>query len=170
MEMRELRTHDDIRTAVEGKATKYGALDLPLVVAVNIVDDFCEYDDFWNALFGEEQLVAIRQADGQWQDEWGPRVPNGAWRGRSGPRNTLVSAVVFTHQLSPSNLRTHAVELIHNPWAAHPLPAESLHLVQRTIEATDGRIHCLDGASAADILAIPEPWPVPDDRQSPIIT
>jgi hypothetical protein len=168
MEMRELRTHDDIRTAVEGKATKYGALELPLVVAVNIMDDFCEYDDVWNALFGEEQLVAIRQADGQWQDEWGPRVPNGAWRGRSGPRNTLVSAVVVTHQLSPSNLRTHAVELIHNPWATHPLPAESLHLVQRTVDVTDGRIHHRDGTSAADILAVPEPWPVLDDRQSSI--
>ena len=43
MEMRELRTHDDIRTAVEGKATKYGTLELPLVVPVNIMDDFCEY-------------------------------------------------------------------------------------------------------------------------------
>jgi hypothetical protein len=124
-EMRGLRRHDDIRAAVEGKATKYGALDLPLVVAVNILDDFCEDLDIWNALFGEERLVTVRQADGQWLDRWGPRVPNGVWRGRDGPRSTLVSAVVVTHQLSPSNLRTRAVELIHNPWAARPLPAEA---------------------------------------------
>jgi hypothetical protein len=169
MEMRELRTHDDIRTPIEGKATKYGALELPLVVAVNIMDDFCEDLDVWNALFGEEQFVAIRQADGRWQNEWGPRVPNGAWRGRSGPRNTVVSAVVVTHQLSPSNLRTHAVELIHNPWATHPFPAESLNLVQRTVDVTDGHIHRRDGPGAADILAIPEPWPVPNDRQSSIV-
>src|SRR5713101_6387191 len=58
MEMRMLRTHDDIRAAVEGKATKYGALDLPLVVVVNIMDDFYDDIDVWNALFGEEQLVA----------------------------------------------------------------------------------------------------------------
>lgn len=164
MEMRLLRTHDDIRIAVEGKATKYGALDLPLVVAVNIMDDFCEDLDVWNALFGEEQLVAIRQVDGQWRDEWGPRVPNGAWHGRSGPRNTLVSAVVVTHQLSPSNLRTHTVELIHNPWAAHPLSAESLQLAQRTVTVPSGQIHRQDGMSAADLLGIPEPWPVPDDE------
>lgn len=164
MEMRMLRTHDDIRAAVEGKATKYGALERPLVVAVNILDDFCGDIDIWNALFGEEQQVAIRQADGQWQDEWGPRVPNGAWRGRGGPRNTLVSAVVITHQLSPSNLRTHAVELIHNPWAAHPLPAESLQLPQRTVDVPSGQIHRQDGMSAADLLGIPDPWPVPDDE------
>jgi len=72
MEMRMLHTHDDIRAAVEGKATKYGALELPLVVAVNILDDFCGDIDIWNALFGEEQLVAIRQADGQRRDEMGP--------------------------------------------------------------------------------------------------
>jgi len=164
MEMRMLRTQDDIRAAVEEKATKYGALDLPLVVAVNIMDDFCDDIDVWNALFGEEQLVATRQADGQWRDEWGPRVPNGAWHGRGGPRNTLVSAVAVTHQLSPSNLRTHAVELIHNPWAAHPLSAESLRLAQRTVAVPNGQIHRRDGVNAADLLGIPEPWPVLDNE------
>jgi hypothetical protein len=164
IEMRMLRTDDDIRAAVEGKATKYGALELPLVVAVNILDDFCDDIDISNALFGEEQLVDIRQADGQWRHEWGPRVPNGAWRGRSGPRNTLVSTVVITHQLSPSNLRTHAVELIHNPWAARPLLAGSLQLPQRTVDVRSGQICRQDGISAADILGIPEPWPVPYDE------
>ena len=163
MEMRMVRTNDDIRAAIEGKATKYGALDLPLVVAVNILDDFCDDIDIWNALFGEEQLIAFRQADGQWRDQWGPRVPNGAWRGRGGPRNTLVSAVAITHQISPSNLRTHAVELIHNPWAAHPLSPDALPLAQRDV-LPDGRIHRRDGNNAADVLGIPEPWPVPDDE------
>ncbi len=140
--------------------------DLPLVVAVNILDDFCEDLDIWNALFGEERLVAVRQADGQWLDRWGPRVPNGVWRGRDGPRSTLVSAVVVTHQLSPSNLQTRAVELIHNPWAARPLPAEALRLIQRSIDLTDGRIHHRDGVSAAEIVAVPQPWPVPDERST----
>jgi hypothetical protein len=164
MEMRLLRTHDDIRTAVEGKATKYGALGLPLVVAVNVMDDFCDDLDVWNALFGEEQLVAIRQPDERWRDEWGPRVPNGTWRGRHGPRNPLVSAVIVTQQLSPSNLRTHAVELIHNPWASHPLPADALGLTQRTVAVADGRIHVQVGATVADLLCVPEPWPIPDDE------
>ena len=164
MEMRLLRTHDDIRTAIEGKATKYGALELPLVVAVNVMDDFCDDLDVWNALFGEEQLLAIRQPDGQWRDEWGPRVPNGAWRGRNGPRNTLVSAVVVTHQLSPSNLRTRTAQFVHNPWAAHPLPAEALALTQVSVAPVDGRIHRRAGTSIADILGIAPVWPIPDDE------
>jgi hypothetical protein len=161
MEMRMLRTHDDIRAAIEGKATKYGALDLPLVVAVNILDDFCDDVDIWNALFGEEQLVAYRQADGQWREQWGPRVPNGVWRGRCGARNRTVSAVSITHQLSPTNLRNRSVELIHNPWADHPLSPDALPLAQRSI-SPDGHIQRRDGSSAADVLQIPEPWPVPD--------
>jgi hypothetical protein len=164
MEMRLLRTHDDIRTAIEGKATKYGALELPLVVAVNVMDDFCDDLDVRNALFGEEQLLAIRQPDGQWRDEWGPRVPNGAWRGRNGPRNTLVSAVVVTHQLSPSNLRTRTAQFVHNPWAAHPLPAEALALTQVSVAPVDGRIHRRAGTSIADILGIAPVWPIPDDE------
>ena len=70
LDIRLVRTHDDIRAAVEGKATKYGATDLPLVIAVNVVDDFFDDVDVLNALFGEEQIVAIRQADGRCRDVW----------------------------------------------------------------------------------------------------
>lgn len=163
LEMRIVRTHDDICAAIDGKATKYGDLQLPLVIAINVMDDFCGNADIWNALFGEEQIVAIRQPNGEWRDEL-RRDLNGAWHGRGGPRNTLVSAVVITHQLSPANLRTRAVELIHNPWAAHPLPAESITLVQHTINPADGRIHRVDGTNIATLLHIPDPWPIPNEQ------
>ena len=157
---RMVRTHDDIRAAIEGKAAKYGALELPLVVAVNVMDDFCDDIDISNALFGEERVVAVRQPDGQCRDERGTRIPNGAWRGRAGPRNTLVSAVVITHQLSPSTLRVCAVEVIHNPWAAHPLPPGSLPFPQRSVSLPDGQVHRRPGTIAADLLDIPQLWPV----------
>ena len=74
MDMRELRTHDDIRSAIDGKAIKYGAFDYPLIVGVNILDDFCDNSDVWNALFGEEQIVVTRQADGQYRHDWGAHI------------------------------------------------------------------------------------------------
>lgn len=67
-EMRQLRTHEDIRAAVEGKAAKYAELNRPLVVAVNVLDDLCEDCDVWNALFGEEGVVARLQ---RWPDQGG---------------------------------------------------------------------------------------------------
>jgi hypothetical protein len=162
MELRELRTHDDIRAAIIGKAAKYGDLGLPLVVAINVLDDFCEDDDIWNALFGDEQVVAIREQDGQWRHEWGRRLPNGAWIGRNGPRNGVVSAVSIVHQLSPSTLRTRSVQLIHNPWAQHPLPPDYLALPQLSITPATGQIQQLCGTFHADLLNIPNPWPVQD--------
>ncbi len=159
-EMRELRTHDDIRAAIEGKATKYGNLDRPLVVAVNVLDDFCDNADIRNALFGEEQVIAIRPADGQFRHEWGHRAPNGAWLGRGGPRNRLVSAVSVTHQLSPSKLRSRVVGLIHKPWAMNPLAMEAMTIPQITISVPDGQIREEDGTNHADLLGIPDPWPV----------
>lgn len=85
--MRQLRTHDDIRAAIEGKAREYGALELPFVIVINIMDDFCNDYDVRNALFGEEQVVATEHPNGQVRHTWGTRVPNGAWRGQGGPRN-----------------------------------------------------------------------------------
>jgi hypothetical protein len=161
---RMLRTHDDIRAAIEGKAEKYGALELPLVVAVNVMDDHCDDVDVLNALFGEEQVVAMRQPNGQWRDEWGIRVPNGAWRGPAGPRKTLVSGAIVTNQLSPSNLGASAVDIIHNPWAAHPLPQDALPLSQQSVSLPDGHIHRREGERPADLLGITEPWPVPDEK------
>jgi hypothetical protein len=160
-EMRQLHTHEDIRAAVEGKAAKYGNLNRPLVVAVNVLDDLCEDYDIWNALFGEEGVVAIQQQNGQVREEW-ERAPNGALRGRVGPRNRLVSAVSIVHQLSPSNLRTRSVTLIHNPWTTNPLPLDAVPIPHATISVADGRIDRHDGRDHADIIGVPNPWPVPD--------
>lgn len=161
-EMRVLRTHDDIRAAIEGKATKYGDLDCPLIFAVNVLDDFCDDGDIWNALFGEEQVVLTRQADGHFRHDWGQRAPNGAWRGRRGPRNRLVSVASISHCISPSTLRSTSVGLIHNPWTVNPLAIDALPLPQITISLTDGRIHKHDGTHHADLMDINDPWPRQD--------
>jgi hypothetical protein len=157
-EMRQLNTHKDIRSAIEAKAKKYGELDRPLVIAINVMDIFCEQCDILNALFGEERVVVTRQSDGQWRHDWGTRTPNGAWRGPQGPRNTGVSAVIVTNQLVPWTLRACKVELVHNPWASYPLLTEALPIPQYSVIA--GRIHRQQGVQAADILDVPSPWPI----------
>ncbi len=159
--MRALNTHDAIRTAIERKAAKYRNLDCPLLVAVNVMDDFCDDDDIYDALFGEQQVVARRQRDGGWTHEQA-RIPNGAWHGRRGARNVGVSAAIIVHQLVPTTLRVAQVEVIHNPWSAHPLAADLLPLVQRSVRLPGGQIDRRPGTSAADVLGIPKPWPIPD--------
>src|SRR5271165_246212 len=153
VELRELRTYEDIRAAIEGKASKYGELHHPLLVAVNVLDDFCDHDDVLSALFGEEQIIAARHVDGSFTHGWG-RAANGAWRGHRGPRNALVSAVSVIHQLSPSNLRHRDVEVFHNPWTERPLSLDSLLLPQVTFSMPDGRMHRHEGTSHALLLEI----------------
>jgi hypothetical protein len=160
MEMRVVRAHDDIRVAIKGKAKKYGSLKLPFVIAVNVMEDFFDDVDTRNALFGEEQVVVTRMSDGTFHHNWRSRVPNGAWVGRKGPRNTLVSAVFLTNQLSPWTLRSETVELIHNPWAVNPLPQDAFPVPQIAVSLPDGIIHKHEGRCAADLLGVPQPWPI----------
>jgi hypothetical protein len=162
LDMRLVRAHDDIRAAIDGKARKYGALGLPFVIAVNVMNDFFDEVDKRNALFGEEQMTVTQTPDGQFHHDWGMRVPNGAWFGHRGPRNALVSAVFLTNQLMPWTLRSEAIELVHNPWATHPLALEAMPVLQQTVSLTDGVIHRHEGRGAADILGVPTPWPAPD--------
>jgi len=52
--------HIGIRDSIRDKATKYGELDLPYIVAINVTDEFgVDESDICNALFGEEQITAI---------------------------------------------------------------------------------------------------------------
>lgn len=159
----ELRSHDDIRAAVEGKATKYGPLGLPLVVAVNVMADLCDERDALNGLFGEEIVVASRRAEETWDHRWGLRKPNGAWYGPRGPKNRPASAAALAYHLSPSELRSFRLELFHNPWAERPLSPDALPFRQCEVLLDDGgRVQWRDGTHPADLLGIPERWPIPD--------
>jgi hypothetical protein len=154
-------THEDLRAAIDSKGKKYGNLEKPLVVAVNVLDDFCDEFAVWNALLGDEAMISTRQVEGSFPPEW-ERLPNGAWRGREGPRNKLVSAVSIVHQLLPSNLRTRSLTLIHNPWALNPLPVGALLVPYLEISLTDDKIHRREGRDHADVMGIPDPWPQKD--------
>lgn len=163
LDMRMVRAHDDIKVALEGKAKKYGELKSPFIVAINVMDDFYDEVDLRNALFGEEQVVATRMQDGRWEHNWGTRVPNGAWFGRKGPRNSDVSATLITNQLLPWTLRAERIDLIHNPWASVPLSLDAFPVAQQTVSMPDGIIHRHQGIPFGDVLAVPEQWPIPDD-------
>ena len=51
-----------VRQAILDKASKYGQLNAPLVVAVNVCDPFFDKDDELETLFGKEQIVSISKA------------------------------------------------------------------------------------------------------------
>jgi len=104
-----------IRKRVREKATRYGEVERPYVVAVNIADPMIDEIDIFDALFGDETLLVsmVDPAEGGEMK----RVPNGAWRGPGGPRNTRVSAVLLGLNVEPWRVATAPLLLCHNPWA-----------------------------------------------------
>ena len=55
-----LNTQGVIKGAVERKSGKYGNLNLPFIIAVNVLENHCEDIDVMNALYGDECIVVIQ--------------------------------------------------------------------------------------------------------------
>jgi len=88
----------DLHGVLKRKASRYGALDLPLVVAVNCPDD----------------EAGLRRA----LDE--------LWLGPRGPQRRALSAVLAVRQAEPWNFRGSRLRLIRHPEPDFPLPPVDL--------------------------------------------
>jgi hypothetical protein len=141
-----------IRNAIRGKATRYGDLNLPYVIAVNAMGDYAHEDHAIDALFGTP-AVAVRRTDSGFEDR-PVLVPDGVWRGRGGPTNTRISAVLSTEKLTPWSLGQKQARLICNPWAQRPLPdlGLGLDLYTRDRERQPGR-------TLGAIFGLADDWP-----------
>lgn len=148
----QVQPSEAIRSAVLGKAGRYGDPDLPFVIAVNSLEDSAEADDAEDALFGSSAVIV-----GGGQDRW-VRNPDGAWHAPHGANYTRVSAVLSTERLYPWSLGQRRARLIFNPWARRPLP--DIPLGVDTVKFVDNRLQRNTGQSPGEIFGLPEDWPV----------
>jgi hypothetical protein len=119
--------HPSIGKAVRDKASKYGKLALPLIIAVNAsglylrtphVLQYHMMGKFFGLVVGIDSLRSHGTIDRRVEGK-----PNGAWHGLQGPRNTRVSAVLIVACSDPWTLANQTPVLFHHPWAEHPLPS-----------------------------------------------
>ncbi|MDR4489198.1 MAG: hypothetical protein R3B83_16995 [Nitrospirales bacterium] len=159
-EMRIVNSRTAIKTAVCNKATKYGDLALPFVVAVNVIDRFrfARDVDIMNALFGEENITDTQYSDGTIDRRPG-RNRNGAWFGPQGAQNTRVSAALVSLNMDVWNMVEQFPKMIHNPWAARPLPHDLWPLLQLIPILTENRLEPKARLTASEVLGLPTPWP-----------
>jgi len=148
-----INPHLSIKSAIEGKAGRYGALDLPYVVAVNAFDPFARSESAIEALFGTEAVVTR---------EDGPRFemirnPNGVWQGLGGPVYTRVSAVLSTERLSAWDLAQRSMRVILNPWATKPLHDAPFGV--DSVNVVNERLVRTPGLTLREILDLPAGWP-----------
>lgn len=147
-----------IRNAINKKAGRYGELELPYIVAVNVLE-YIDEIDIMEALFGKEQFTIsfsqghpLKPVDTQMS-----RILDGVWTSHEGPRNTRVSAVLLATQLSPWRLSSGKVCLYHNPWAQKSYSSVLTRLPQAVLE--DNHMKKVDGESIGSILGLPNSWP-----------
>jgi hypothetical protein len=144
---REPKEH--IRKAIKEKNSKYGELNLALIVAINIWNLYFSEDNFLDALFGEKVSNFVR------------RIPNGAWNGPQGPRCTRVSAVLYSFTLNPYHIAKQTPILWQNPWARHPLCEYFWPMPQKKLSLDT--IETVNGKNVNEILDLPENWPILED-------
>lgn len=107
-----VQTAAHMRDSLVDKAGRYGELDLPYVVAINVLDHIDGYDTE-EALFGAECVTVKVSPDGV--EATPDRTPDGVWTSRAGPRYARLSAVLVTSELHISSCGSGGVTLWHNP-------------------------------------------------------
>jgi hypothetical protein len=158
-DVRFVDTSGAIRRAVMKKATRYGELDLPFVVAVNSGGGFgVDYDDVTQALFGDDAMAYSMSAAGLVTESARPvRQPNGAWWGPDGSRNTRVSACLMTSRCAAWSIPRASAALYHNPWGGRRYDSVLCRLTQYVPE--NRNLDRVDGLSVGELFGLPPDWP-----------
>jgi hypothetical protein len=157
MRARQLTLDESLRDGVAGK-DRYGRVALPLVVAIQVVEDFrIAKIDVMNGLFGQEAITVDHQGTSR-----PGRVPNGAWVSPTGPIHRSVSAVMAWSTLEPWNFTRIDPIVVHNPYAFVPLPNDILPVAQHIVDRQKSVLIEQPGASMEDLLGLARDW-VPDD-------
>jgi hypothetical protein len=147
-----------LRDALLKKASRYGELGQPYIVAVNAVGQHLDLTDVMEGLFGKESFVFRAGADGRSQDPEMRRQRDGAWIGPKGPINTRVSAALIGSSIVPWSVAAYSPSIYHNPWAKHP----SLDAFRElpTYSPVGQEMKLRAGATFRELVGLPEGWPM----------
>jgi hypothetical protein len=153
MQARQLRLDEALKDAVV-KKDRYGRLPLPLVVAVQVIDEFrIDTIAVMDGLFGPEAIGI----DEQGQQRPG-RVPDGAWVSLSGPRHRTISAVMAWSTLDPWTFSRVEPIVAHNPYASMPLPTDTLPVAQHVVDRQRDVLILQPGISMEQVLGLATDW------------
>jgi hypothetical protein len=152
-----INTRDAIKKEIAGKATRYGTLDRPFVIAMNVTSEWgCDDDDVVDALFGTEAEI-FQETENGIAHVGSRRQPDGAWMGPTGPTNTRNSAVLLIKGAHPWNVPQVQQRLYLNPYAQRPLGAVLDQLPRA--EVVSGRLRLGNGKTSADLFGLSPRWP-----------
>jgi hypothetical protein len=120
MEAYSIQPRESLRKALRAKASRYGSIEAPFVIAANTMAGHFDRIDAMEALFGKEGYH-FGTWDKRLDEPVMVRAPDGLWHGAKGPTATRVSAVIITNALTPWTVAAVKPVVYHNPWAARPI-------------------------------------------------
>lgn len=141
-----------IRNVIVKKTRRYGNLDLPLVIAVNVDTFKLDQIDISQALFGEEQFIFSGESEPQMQ-----RAANGAWHQPSGRRGERCSGAWVFGNLSAYSLTQRRDNLFLNPNAGLQIPTAFLRMPYMSV--VDGNLGPVNGITIQDAFELNNQWP-----------
>lgn len=145
-----------VKSAAKSKASRYGDLDLPLVVAINVEEEFADVTLERDALFGQLQFWIPR--DGSSGERQVVRLPDGVWHGPKGPQHTRLSGVWLFRRFDPWHFVARGSNLLYvNPWATLPVPPSALRFPHASVE--NDRLVEHEGATFRDVFGLDPNWP-----------
>jgi hypothetical protein len=147
-------SHLSMQEAIERKATKYGEMDLPYIIALNALGDCAEEEHILDAFFGQEVTIVSMIRDTGKTIERNDRSRDGALIRGNKAVNTRVSAVLLNIGLTPRNLSNASIRIYHNPWAQNPYSG-ILNELPRSVPK-EGEMQYSDGKNIRHIFEISE--------------
>ncbi|MGO9119175.1 MAG: hypothetical protein ACLQPD_16405 [Desulfomonilaceae bacterium] len=150
-------TRTAIRDAITRKATRYGELGNPYVVAVNSLQWPIDQIAIMEALFGKE-VWSVPRTGFEGEPEM-RRRPDGAWTCEKGPQNTRVSAVLLGVSIHPWTMVDDKGDLLlcHNPWAQFNCNGKITELSELVYRGDS--MWKKSGIHPRVILGLPAKWP-----------
>jgi hypothetical protein len=148
--LRRVSTEEAIRDAVAKKATRYGAMDRPYVIAVNVSPWPLDEIACIEALFGTfDSVESVPGGRNHFV-----RKPDGVLRG---DRNTRVSAVAFFEDVEPWTAANRKAVVLHNRFAERPLPFGRLGIPDA--RHNGDTLFREGGKVLRELLGLPPEWP-----------
>jgi hypothetical protein len=141
---------------VRYKASRYGDLEYPFIVAVNTLGFPLERIDVMEALFGKEQVTVYFAGDEIHSQELSRR-PDGALTTFSGPRSTRVSAILHVSTIYPWSVAAMEPCLYHNPYARATYIGGLDQLPHA--RGVEGEMKWFGGIHPRELFGLPPDWP-----------
>lgn len=139
-----------IYSALKEKATYYGNLDLPYIIAVDgVMDMHIDSRDVTQALLGWELETRDIMRKPTFQT-----ITDGLWCGPRGGQNQRVSAVLYVSYLNPFSIASRTPTLWHNPYALKKVGLDVWKGPQKVWDEVSHEFVKIDGQKANTTLGL----------------